>query len=449
MSAPSNRNATFSDVNRRWAASLPPNHLENLVDSAVSSTVAAEEAVAHCAESNLVDAANEAICRQRRNPTAGRTVEDAIDLENEESKQTPIAQLKPSLLHRPTNVDFDFSSKNLQSARVERTGSTDPKKMPALESQVKQLQTKSSHTMRQYLDLKSKFKSQAREMRTLKSSQEFHSKTKATLQQARLAGGASLQTADTEISEEEQNADRVLAQLARKVGDLEKSHASTTLALNSAKKEAYSYFNRTKSCLLNYRDPIRDATIRRPGFGLRDAKNQGILFTLENRRLGLPSRLNSKRALPRMEPSTVKSNCIRNALLESRLSHAVTINAHCHNPVYSVRFDRTGEYCITGADDNLIKVFRTRAKQTVDANGKVALAQGQSQTVRGAVLVCTFRGHASVINEIDVSPDNCFLATASEDGDCRVWGLKDGAPIAIVRGHVGGCNAVSIDAKEP
>jgi WD40 repeat protein len=61
---------------------------------------------------------------------------------------------------------------------------------------------------------------------------------------------------------------------------------------------------------------------------------------------------------------------------------------------------------------------------------------------RGAVLVCTLRGHAGVINDIDVSSDNSLLATASEDGDCRVWGLKDGCPVAILRGHAGGANMV-------
>jgi WD40 repeat protein len=35
-----------------------------------------------------------------------------------------------------------------------------------------------------------------------------------------------------------------------------------------------------------------------------------------------------------------------------------------------------------------------------------------------------------------------LLATASEDGDCRVWGLLDGSPVAILRGHVDGCNMV-------
>ena len=54
-----------------------------------------------------------------------------------------------------------------------------------------------------------------------------------------------------------------------------------------------------------------------------------------------------------------------------------------------------------------------------------------------------------MINDIEVSPDNAFLATASADGDCRVWGLKDGCPIAILRGHKDGANTVSWSNSVP
>ncbi len=36
-----------------------------------------------------------------------------------------------------------------------------------------------------------------------------------------------------------------------------------------------------------------------------------------------------------------------------------------------------------------------------------------------------------------------MIATASDDGDVRVWGMTDGCPIAILRGHTGGANMVS------
>jgi WD40 repeat protein len=48
------------------------------------------------------------------------------------------------------------------------------------------------------------------------------------------------------------------------------------------------------------------------------------------------------------------------------------------------------------------------------------------------------------VADIDVSSDKSLLATASGDGDIRVWGLKDGWPVAILRGHKGGANMVSV-----
>eukprot|EP00957_Ditylum_brightwellii_P063624 4829639-Ditylum_brightwellii.AAC.1 len=80
-----------------------------------------------------------------------------------------------------------------------------------------------------------------------------------------------------------------------------------------------------------------------------------------------------------------------------RMLHAVTINTHLFYPTYCLRFDQTGQYFVTGADDQLVKLFH-------------------------------------------MGCDNALLATASEDGDCRIWGLRDGCPVAILRGHTGGAN---------
>ncbi len=56
---------------------------------------------------------------------------------------------------------------------------------------------------------------------------------------------------------------------------------------------------------------------------------------------------------------------------------------------------------------------------------------------------------ASVITDIDISADNALIATASDDGDVRVWGMTDGCPIAILRGHTGGANMVSWSTLTP
>lgn len=136
----------------------------------------------------------------------------------------------------------------------------------------------------------------------------------------------------------------------------------------------------------------------------------------------------------------------RLSVLKSRLSHAATISGHLIYPVYCLKFDRTGKYFITGADDQVAKIFRLGVgKKSCRSGGDRSYAAlNYGANVRGAILVCSLRGHAGVVADIDVSSDNSLLATASGDGDIRVWGLKDGWPVAILRGHKGGANMVSV-----
>ena len=55
--------------------------------------------------------------------------------------------------------------------------------------------------------------------------------------------------------------------------------------------------------------------------------------------------------------------------------------------------------------------------------------------------------HAGSLYILTTPEGATMPATASEDGDCRVWGLKDGCPIAILRGHKGGANMVSNNSE--
>lgn len=434
------RNATYSDLNRRWK-SLPSNHLENLVEAAISSTVAAEEVAGHCAESNLVHAADEAIHEQRRNPSTGRTVQDAIDIDRTENKELAVVPVKPSMLQRPAHIDFDLRG---DGEKIKIRSMADPLNMPPLESSTKQLNTKASKAMREYLDLKEKYNTQAREIKALKSSLEKHEKTRQQLQQQRANIGASMtqNLILDQINEDEQNASRVIAQLERKIGELEVAHVQEQQNMERAKAEMKHHYNNIKRSLEGYTDPLSKSAHLRPSFGIGVTRNNHILRSLDNLRVGVPMKSASNRSLAMIGPSH-PSFQLRKSLLASRLSHAVTISTHLAYPIYCFRFDKTGRYFMTGADDFLARVFCLGARQTIDRKtGKGRLPQGQLETIRGAVLVCTLRGHAGVINDIDVSSDNCFLATASDDGDCRVWGLKDGAPIAILRGHTGGANMV-------
>ncbi len=96
-------------------------------------------------------------------------------------------------------------------------------------------------------------------------------------------------------------------------------------------------------------------------------------------------------------------------LLPGRISALGTKNGHMAWPVYCVKFDRTGNYIITGADDHLVKVW---------------------SAVSGA-LVFTLRGHGNVIMDIAISYDNTLLSTASADKVIRIWTLSTGSAVMV------------------
>ena len=142
------------------------------------------------------------------------------------------------------------------------------------------------------------------------------------------------------------------------------------------------------------------------------------------------------------------------------LKHEATINCHQFYPIYCLVMDRTGRYFITGADDHLVKVFRmggyipptsvlaevsTDGYQLNDSNSE-SLSRTQAQSPHkglkfsytngsAAVLALTLRGHNGVITDLDVNCDNLLLASASEDGTVRIWGLEKGEIVAVLR-HV-------------
>lgn len=159
------------------------------------------------------------------------------------------------------------------------------------------------------------------------------------------------------------------------------------------------------------------------------------------REIATVSSMLSREYSGRFDPLTCSEVTL--SALKTRLSHAVTISCHLIYPIYCLKFDKSGQYFLTGADDQVVKLFKLGyGYSSTSGVGDVA-------NMRGAVLVCTLRGHAGVVTDIDVSPDNRLVATASGDGDVRVWGLHDGRPIALLRGHVGGANMVSWSTLVP
>jgi WD40 repeat protein len=314
-----------------------------------------------------------------------------------------------------------------------------------------------SDSMRQFLNLRERVKSNQREIETLNVAISKQEENGRSLSERfhRISNDSSMEATEKlqkldEIKTERQDlvSGRVITQLQRKLTEMQEVQERDSPELVRLDAQVRSLDIRRKSLLRNYRDP----------FPSQSAKRNSVLHSVLGRQQGIPTSRPHRNLSPSGPifsgaPSPTQFAAIRKSLICTRLSHAATINSHLSYPIYCLRFDRTGRYFITGADDYLIKVFYLGAGQScrnrnqVDGSRQLKCSYGAN--LPGAVLVCSLRGHAGVINDIDVSADNCFLATASVDGDVRVWGLKDGCPIAILRGHKGGANMVSWSTLTP
>ncbi|KAK6730810.1 hypothetical protein RB195_007338 [Necator americanus] len=81
--------------------------------------------------------------------------------------------------------------------------------------------------------------------------------------------------------------------------------------------------------------------------------------------------------------------------------------------VYCVTFDRTGNYVLTGADDNLVKLWN----------------------VHLGLLRYTYRGHSAEVADVTVSPCNQMIASGSVDKSIRVWSLSTGETLQVFHHH--------------
>lgn len=431
LEPPEPQPATFADARRRWST-CPPDQLAHLVEAATLNNATIDSVAQTSSVTNLLQASSESIANQSRNPESGRTLDEAIDLgadPNATRVPRALSSLQPSVILR---------GKRIPTKPEERT--TEPssgRTMFNLASEFAERSHAAAAAVRRFLELREKFRRDDEQIRSLKRSVAFQNDARSELDKRRsqiLATNGEMELATKldaleEVKEGQANCDRVISQLERQLQVMDPIHAADSLDLVASERRARSAFDSVKNLMRGHRDPMREISL------VPRRTNNRILFNLASRQLGF-DRIMGKN-IPRTMAATRTVEETRLALVMTRLSHAVTINTHLAYPVYCLRFDHTGRYFITGADDYLVRVFCLAE----NVNGRHCL--DPSTLARGAVLVCTLRGHAGVINDINVSSDNSFLATASEDGDCRVWGLRDGSPIAILRGHVGGANMVS------
>lgn len=484
-------NATFADLKRKWST-VGPDQLDHLVGAAVAATVTADGCALQRASADLVQASAEVVVQKTRHPESGRTLHEAVRLDGAggsgnggsggsgngndntgtrddtaataggggsgggggESLVVTVAQRASSSLQLPVRLEpttlvtaasaTATQGKDIIVGREGELPSASSGLSLPIASKSADLTAHASNSIRRFLDLRNKCRQDEDQIRSLQNSMELQEQNQRNLDEQRagllLLPSNNASDPETrlaaldEIKDGEQNCKRTIATLQRQLGSRERVHGAERAELIKAEAEAHGSFNKTREVLGTYRDPFGSTNDR-----LVPSKNR-VIFNLAARQLGI-DRLGG-RGVPRSMGRT-RTACFpsetRKALLYSRLSHAATVNTHLSYPVYCLRFDKTGQYFVTGADDYLVKVFSMGGNMPCTRS-----STRPSAFVRGPVLVCTLRGHAGVINDIDVSSDNGLLATASEDGDCRVWGLKDGCPVAILRGHVGGANMVRI-----
>ena len=267
-----------------------------------------------------------------------------------------------------------------------------------------------------------------------------------------------LEGSDSELN----NLRRIVAQLEVRTKELNSKYELTKVKIREAKmetKESYSNWTCIQrqyddACKLNgeypssslHRKVLRlgisnDARRRNLGYGAlahAPGKNNIGLSAILSRQYHNNSGGGGHHVVS--SPTTSSETTL--SVLKSRLSHAVTISSHLIYPVYCLKFDKTGRYFITGSDDQTAKVFHVGGGESHAGTLASSSSFNYGANARGAVLVCTLNGHAGVVTDIDVSADNALLATSSMDGDVRVWRLRDGCPVAILRGHKDGANMV-------
>ncbi|CAJ1969682.1 unnamed protein product [Cylindrotheca closterium] len=457
------KHATYSDLQRKWAG-LSPLHLEHLVQATITNNQFADNAVK--GQINLLQASEESTTRTIA-PGTGRTLQDAIAVddttqeEQKEGEEEDLSEIsflgRTSALHPPVLMALDHSATAGNELKTQDAGessssssSTALQKVP-VSSTYSSAQHVASDVMEQYLTVRETVRVNQLEVKRLQKAlaKQEHTSKILTEQFQRITNDAEMEPADKiqqleEIKKKREVPGRVITQLRRKLEEVQEILAKSNPELSKLEQQIHTKNSHRQRLLQNYRDPFYSSGKR------------GILGAVLGRQHGMVrtrAGTSSARTIFRGEFNPSHFENMRKALLSRRLSHAATINAHLTYPVYCLRFDRTGRYFITGADDYLIKVFYLGAGQSCirkdPTDGSRQLKCNYGANLRGAVLVCSLRGHAGVINDIDISADNCLLATASVDGDVRVWGLRDGCPIAILRGHKGGANMVSWSTLTP
>jgi WD40 repeat protein len=461
---------------KRTYHQLPTRQLEFIVTAATAQANYASSMVGAHSNVNRIQHAIERRQQQLQSsssskPNSGRTLQDAIPLLDDNNKDHDDTDSNKdtnghaqyyqfSALHPPTVLRFQCcSEETTDQLKVEGAPP-----VVTLISDRESAQT-AANAWREFLGARQQVQQQRSLIRNLQQSYDYHQ------QQIQIHRNNHHQNINLPLLAQNYNDDEIMVDDDTVLHNCQRAmaHLMRQLPLQSSALQQYekTYFQCQHRATIEYQKYRKLVTYFRPWTAAISSPDNnkkhhysttGVRFLthIQHRCVyGTNNNNNKSHHLRCQQQNHHKPMAILRSTLAGRFAHAATINAHLSYPVYCLKFDKTGRYFITGADDYLVKVFtidlqlqhnnpkNSQSRRLLHRDESGGGGTSSNGMIRGAVLVCTLKGHAGVVNDIAVSSDNAFLATASEDGDCRIWGLRDGCQIAVLRGHVGGANMVS------
>ncbi|KAG8057789.1 hypothetical protein GUJ93_ZPchr0002g26157 [Zizania palustris] len=106
-----------------------------------------------------------------------------------------------------------------------------------------------------------------------------------------------------------------------------------------------------------------------------------------------------------------------------------TIRDH-FGSVNCVRWAKHGSYLASGSDDQVIQIHERKA-----GTGTSEFGSGEPPDVENWKVVMTLRGHTADVVDLNWSPDDSTLASASLDNTVHIWSMANGICTAVLRGH--------------
>ncbi|GAB2234838.1 hypothetical protein Droror1_Dr00004105 [Drosera rotundifolia] len=98
--------------------------------------------------------------------------------------------------------------------------------------------------------------------------------------------------------------------------------------------------------------------------------------------------------------------------------------------VNCVRWAKHGRYIASGSDDQVILIHERKP-----GSGTTEFGSGEPPDVENWKVIMTLRGHTADVVDLNWSPDDSSLASASLDNTVHVWNMATGICTSVLRGH--------------